>query len=141
MGDRCTGACCMAFPLPEDPGGLWKRYDHWLRHRHGLQQQGDDDVPLLIDIHIIAPMVEYLGYQTTPMYEVAESARALTTAGKTQPHWYRCKLFDQDTRLCTIYERRPRMCRDYPYGKPCEYAACEWDGAAQGHEAEEMTSG
>lgn len=33
---------------------------------------------------------------------------------------FNCKNFDTTTRLCTIYETRPRMCRDFPYGKPCD---------------------
>jgi Fe-S-cluster containining protein len=38
-------------------------------------------------------------------------------------HVYTCRHFDDETRLCTIYERRPEMCRDYPYAQDggCEY--------------------
>jgi Fe-S-cluster containining protein len=38
-------------------------------------------------------------------------------------HVYTCRHFDDRTRLCTIYEERPEMCRDYPYGRNggCEY--------------------
>jgi len=28
--------------------------------------------------------------------------------------WYRCDLFDPETRLCKDYENRPNMCRDCP---------------------------
>lgn len=29
-------------------------------------------------------------------------------------HWYRCDLFDSQTRLCKDYENRPQICKDYP---------------------------
>jgi len=32
-----------------------------------------------------------------------------------------CKLFDRDTRKCSVYEARPNVCRKYPYGKNCGY--------------------
>lgn len=25
---------------------------------------------------------------------------------------------------CAIYDDRPRMCREYPYGEPCKYPGC-----------------
>ncbi|NUO50701.1 MAG: YkgJ family cysteine cluster protein [Polyangiaceae bacterium] len=35
-----------------------------------------------------------------------------------------CAHFDVETRNCGIYEKRPRMCREYPYGRPCELPGC-----------------
>lgn len=33
--------------------------------------------------------------------------------------YYRCDLYDPETRRCTDYDRRPSVCRDYPwYGAP-----------------------
>lgn len=32
-----------------------------------------------------------------------------------------CKMFDRETRKCTVYEARPNVCRKYPYGKTCGY--------------------
>lgn len=40
-------------------------------------------------------------------------------------HHYTCKHWDQTTRLCTIYENRPFMCSDYPYGQACEHCGLE----------------
>ena len=34
---------------------------------------------------------------------------------------YMCRNFDEATGLCTIYDQRPQMCRDYPYARGCEY--------------------
>jgi Fe-S-cluster containining protein len=32
-----------------------------------------------------------------------------------------CRLFDRETRRCTVYPARPYVCRQYPYGKTCGY--------------------
>lgn len=43
---------------------------------------------------------------------------------------YTCTHFDPDTGLCTIYDGRPAMCRDYPsYGRPGD--ACYMCGYCQ----------
>jgi len=33
-----------------------------------------------------------------------------------------CRHFDGKN--CTVYDQRPQMCRDYPYGKPCTIEGC-----------------
>ncbi|MDX2289933.1 MAG: YkgJ family cysteine cluster protein [Hyphomicrobiaceae bacterium] len=32
-----------------------------------------------------------------------------------------CRFFDTTARRCTIYEGRPKVCRDYPHKKRCGY--------------------
>jgi Fe-S-cluster containining protein len=32
-----------------------------------------------------------------------------------------CMFFDRKDRKCTVYEARPRVCRQYPYGDKCGY--------------------
>jgi Fe-S-cluster containining protein len=32
---------------------------------------------------------------------------------------YTCRRLDRSTGLCTIYERRPKMCREFPYERAC----------------------
>jgi uncharacterized protein len=32
-----------------------------------------------------------------------------------------CRLFDRESRQCTVYEARPHVCRRYPYGSRCGY--------------------
>ena len=39
-------------------------------------------------------------------------------------HYFTCRHWDQTTGLCTIYDRRPRMCSDYPYDFVCQYKGC-----------------
>lgn len=32
-----------------------------------------------------------------------------------------CRFFDTTERRCTVYEARPHVCRQYPYGNKCGY--------------------
>lgn len=113
MGDRCSGNCCTKFNLPYGPDTLWRMYDQWVESK---------TPPLVNDIHIIAPMVKYLGY--------VSGADMIEGAG--DGHYYTCKHHDTKTGNCGIYERRPAMCRDYPYGRSCHYTACTWDDGKAG---------
>ena len=45
------------------------------------------------------------------------------------PVVFECKNFDTETRKCTDYENRPRMCREYPYGNKCNKEGCEYKDA------------
>jgi Fe-S-cluster containining protein len=61
------------------------------------------------------------GIQITEMVEFIEEIKTGPKAG----YYYRCKnlLTNGD---CGIYEKRPRMCKEYPYGQPCYYKPCNW---------------
>jgi Fe-S-cluster containining protein len=52
--------------------------------------------------------VEFMGLNVLPL-----------TFGNKDKQLFTCALWDKETRLCTKYEDRPRMCVDFPYGKPC----------------------
>lgn len=44
--------------------------------------------------------------------------------------WYRCDLFERDEEglwVCTAHDRRPDVCRDFPYGRPVTYKRCSWN--------------
>ena len=41
--------------------------------------------------------------------------------------YFTCKNWDPETKLCRTYETRPRMCREYPYARACEF--CGWNNA------------
>src|SRR5690554_6409736 len=50
----------------------------------------------------------------------------LVSTDKIQYH-YSCKHFDKENKICTIYEDRPLMCRDFNGEKPwqkCTYSGC-----------------
>ncbi len=47
---------------------------------------------------------------------------------------FTCRHWDTETRLCTVYDQRPDMCRDYPYrGRSCARGGCEY-ATDQAHE-------
>jgi Fe-S-cluster containining protein len=74
------------------------------------------------DGEVIAEMVVPLSVlEANERLERFGSDREYTS--ESEGHVYTCRHFDDETRLCTIYERRPEMCRDYPYGHSggCEY--------------------
>ncbi len=127
---RCTGHCCENFRLPFAPDELWAAYYRW---QHGgnaesLRMNNGQPMPNPQDIQLIAPMVVYLGPATAlPMKHINPSDEELLGQDWDPPnHYYRCKHFDSKERLCTIYEHRPVMCREYPYGDPCNYTSCTW---------------
>lgn len=41
-------------------------------------------------------------------------------------YWFTCKFFDKVTRLCTIYDTRPKMCRNHgtDLRQTCLYTKC-----------------
>jgi Fe-S-cluster containining protein len=140
MKARCLGHCCEAFTLPMPPDEIWAAYYRWLRMHTGRvsetrELRRSDHEPdglvsarkgLITDIHLIAPMVVYLGYGPVPWKKVVPDDEELLGGKRRKFHIYTCKHFDKKKRECTIYEFRPMMCRDYPYGKGCNYAACTW---------------
>jgi Fe-S-cluster containining protein len=35
--------------------------------------------------------------------------------------YYTCRHWDTETHLCKVYEKRPLMCKGFPYKKKCQY--------------------
>jgi Fe-S-cluster containining protein len=100
----CPGHCCVAFYLPTS-------HDRVEEMREGMRDGG-----------VIAEMVIPLS--------LSEANERLERFGsdreygpESEGHVYTCRHFDDETRLCTIYEQRPEMCRDFPYAEDggCEY--------------------
>ena len=125
MSDRCTGHCCHHFTLPMAPDELWAKYTATMKELENPQADqitmgGAPDARTVQDIHLIAPMAIYLGKKEDSPMPVVEGY----TPRKDQ-HWYTCKHLVNGN--CTIYEHRPAMCRNYPYGEDCNYADCTWD--------------
>jgi Fe-S-cluster containining protein len=46
-----------------------------------------------------------------------------------------CRLFDRETRRCSVYAARPSVCRKYPYGNKCGYY--EWLAFERNHTGDE----
>jgi Fe-S-cluster containining protein len=112
MGDRCTGHCCERFYLPWSPADLERNAkDH------------PDDKQLQQVAGMVIFIEEELKHHTYPTGDKVVTDRK---------NWYTCKNFNKETRGCNIYETRPKMCSDYPYGHPCQYKDCAWDEGRAG---------
>ena len=125
MSDSCTGACCRKFSLTLSPEELDRAYRRALPKGTALLRTGQDPDPIYNDIHLIAPMVVYLGDDARPPRYVNPRVMGQLPDAPRE-YFYRCKHFDGKAKVCTIYDIRPQMCRDYPSGGRCNYAACTW---------------
>ncbi len=67
------------------------------------------------EIEKIWPMLIYLGE-----FESKLTNRKL--------HYFTCTNLKENGD-CAIYDNRPTMCSDYPYGDKCEQSECTWDYA------------
>jgi Fe-S-cluster containining protein len=131
-GHRCTGHCCESFTLPYSPEEMKEKYRAWLMRGKDhetlkMAAQTPEDkfsrfASVPEDIHIIYPMLIYIGKM-----EPSKSAKLLTVINDEPTHIYTCKHYDRESRKCSIYEFRPRMCQDYPYNRKCNYEACTWE--------------
>lgn len=90
MAETCGGYCCERFRFRngESPEALKK----WA-----------EDFPNSPDVQKVVGMVIHLG----------RSKVDVDGEEGQETHWYTCKNFDTETRLCKIYEQRPQMCRDF----------------------------
>lgn len=96
---RCTGHCCRAFSL-EHPYELVK-----LEYEKFLQTGASDQIP---DVKMIYEMLIPLGeFKKQELF----TCRHLSKEGN-----------------CTVYETRPKMCRDFPGPNPCPYRNCASHG-------------
>lgn len=80
--------------MAESPELLESAYQYWKR-----SEKIDPDFS---EIYLIFPMLEF-------KFEKQD---------EDLPYHYHCKHFSHDTAglpTCSIYEYRPRMCRDFPY--------------------------
>ncbi len=97
---RC-GTCCNDVRLAESPDMLKKAYEYW-RTLPSVD-------PKFSEIYLIYPMLMF-------KYENLK---------EDLPYHYSCKHFTRSTDglgICSIYEIRPRMCREFPYYEGIELA-------------------
>lgn len=113
----CGGECCAVFWLPKD----------------ALQPDGMKGVR---DGEFIADMIVPLNRrQALRRWRKFVSTTAPLPKGRSDRTTYTCRHWDEKTRLCGVYEDRPGMCRDYPYGAACSHG-CDYqvdDTTAQRH--------
>jgi Fe-S-cluster containining protein len=97
----CDASCCRRFFLPAPPERLGEL---GCAIRKGEIEDRDDTLKIS---EMIIPI---------------EESSDLENPG----FWYTCKNLDQESGLCKIYDDRPEMCREYPYGYECVHchSAC-----------------
>jgi Fe-S-cluster containining protein len=118
MGDRCTGHCCRKVSLPFHPSDVPVILEE--RNRRLAGKQPNPDIEVYADFPRISTIFKYLYSSFTDVEDGTESAEGLR-------HFYTCTMLAANGD-CTIYEDRPKMCKDYPYGdSPCMYQDCTWD--------------
>jgi Fe-S-cluster containining protein len=113
---RCTGHCCRSFWLPYSPAELLENYQAWKGGRF-VKGRDRNDHPQASEIWLIAPMAIYLGY----LPQNPQKPEPLINGA--HGHFYRCAHV-RENGDCGIYEMRPKMCRDYPYGTDCDFPGC-----------------
>jgi Fe-S-cluster containining protein len=100
----CTGACCAAFQL-----------EYTLRELRTRKLQ---------DGAFIADMVIPLSPKEARERSLRFGGNLVPWPWKQRGHYFACRHWDEQTRLCTVYDQRPRMCSGHPYdGEPCELGA------------------
>lgn len=102
MSNRCNGLCCKRFIIDHSPEEIAK--------------STDPDAPILI------AMLIHHGTVTKNMVQPNGETAA---DDYPQLHIYSCKHL-QINGNCEIYEKRPKMCADFPYGGICLFKNCEW---------------
>lgn len=120
MSNTCAGACCAVFPMHLGQATF----------TNGRELRPDNEYILDMLIPLTRRQAlarsRRLGYPDPPNYGPKYGL-------------FTCKHWDEETRLCGDYENRPAMCRDYPYGRPCErgcgYQVERLDGAAKEHDS------
>ena len=87
------GYCCRDVRLAESPDMLERAYHYWKKTKK--------IDPGFSEIYLIYPMLEFK--HENPDEDL--------------PYHYHCKHFanENGTPACSIYEIRPRMCRNFPY--------------------------
>lgn len=104
----CSGQCCSVFTFQDTTE---------IADRFAKGEGYEDDYKLLTMLEPI------------PVEEAQERVERFGVTGnyaqvvhnENPPEFYKCRLWDEETRLCTQYEDRPRMCRTYPYGRGCHH--------------------
>lgn len=107
----CHGGCCAAFTLTPS-------MEEWGEHRLEAEEEA-----------YIADMVIEITAGEAVMRLAAFGAKPPGPKKLTDgTQYYRCRHWDEGTRLCREYESRPDMCRNYPgyrgSDKVCEHCGC-----------------
>jgi len=129
-GSECPGHCCRLFWLPFNEAQLQEVL--WAQKRYTDDSEyWPKGVPNYHQASLVADLVVFRGEFTRE--QLVEYGRRRGLAVPPPPStedenksgaWYTCRCFDPETSLCTIYEARPDMCRNFPWFGECYYPGC-----------------
>lgn len=112
----CDGRCCSVFVYPSAPDELRERWEGY----PDSERKRDDlfIADMLIGLTADEAQVRVDRFGVDMSEAMTQSVHDLVELGYSL---YTCKHWDEDTRLCTAYDERPKMCQEYPYTKKCEH--------------------
>ena len=106
----CPGYCCEAFSI-----GSPEEFD-----------ARNKDQP---EYELVKGLVIHLGqFEGNPTGRTEcgkRSTKRLEPGDPSGWHFHTCRAWDPETRLCTVYETRPSMCRKYPNWDVCAFDGCD----------------
>jgi Fe-S-cluster containining protein len=91
--NECTGECCASFTLY---GGAEERF-------------------ALKDDEVMKNMLTLIGKDVFNASEYPAGEEEIYA----NQYNHTCKFWDRETKLCTVYDKRPQMCSEYPYDGIC----------------------
>jgi Fe-S-cluster containining protein len=110
---ECDGRCCALFYFPKTPAEIEAAIE-----TDGAYNGNDG--------RMIAQMLVPLSReQIEERMERFDIPASMVTGDHS--NMFTCKHWDEETKLCTVYENRPEMCAAYPYEKKngCGYCGAE----------------
>lgn len=108
MIETCGGYCCERFRIRNYLTSADQSFS-----LEQIQELAEGGSP---DIKKVAAMLVYLG---------KSKVNGNGLEDEVESHWYTCKHFDTETRLCKDYEERPDMCRNHGDIQGCIFDKCQ----------------
>jgi Fe-S-cluster containining protein len=109
----CSGACCAVFEFtdPSEP-----RFA-------GNGDEAEFLADMLVSLSLVEAAERLAEIGSLPYWgEEPQHDWDGQSLSRTGRRLMTCRHWDRETRLCTVYDQRPSMCREYPYyASDCDY--------------------
>jgi Fe-S-cluster containining protein len=112
----CAGKCCAAFPYTTTPEKLQKRWQNVRRPLTKREAGWERD-----DLYIADMLIELPHEEVMDLGQEFDLWKAIDNKPDGSYPMYTCRHWDPSSKLCMAYEKRPRMCAEFPYDKSCEH--------------------
>jgi len=99
----CPGQCCAVLQLS------------------GTLDELREAAPIMLDGPSVLAMIEPIRRDDAIKRSLQHGADPTAISQATPGRLFTCRHWDTETHLCRVYEQRPTMCRDYPYGEACAH--------------------